>query len=133
MDKKQKIRLAIELRDEFGGQGSGNFGHQGRPGEVGGSGEGGMLERDSPSGHELKAVKFKSDYGEISVEGSSGTEAKHTVRLNGEYVGYVRVPSMGTHNEYAAYDIDGKFVGNVGEMRNQKDMERAIALIRRKK
>ncbi len=27
--------------DEFGGEGSGNFGHEGRPGEIGGSGEGG--------------------------------------------------------------------------------------------
>uniref|UniRef100_A0A6M3IRB9 Uncharacterized protein n=1 Tax=viral metagenome TaxID=1070528 RepID=A0A6M3IRB9_9ZZZZ len=27
--------------DEFGGEGSGNFGHAGRPGEIGGSGEGG--------------------------------------------------------------------------------------------
>ncbi len=30
----------IKLRETFGGQGSGNFGHVGRPGEVGGSGEG---------------------------------------------------------------------------------------------
>jgi phage-related protein (TIGR01555 family) len=30
-----------------GGQGSGNFGHEGRPGEIGGSGGGGILSRDS--------------------------------------------------------------------------------------
>ena len=35
---KISLRRAIE---SFGGQGSGNFGHSGRPGDVGGSGEGG--------------------------------------------------------------------------------------------
>ncbi len=35
----------IKLREVFGGQGSGNFGHAGRPGEVGGSGEEGGVER----------------------------------------------------------------------------------------
>ncbi len=33
----------IALREKFGGQGSGNYGHEGRPGEVGGSGQGGTL------------------------------------------------------------------------------------------
>ncbi len=34
----------IVLRERFGGQGSGNYGHAGRPGEVGGSGEGGASQ-----------------------------------------------------------------------------------------
>ena len=32
--------------EEFGGEGSGNFDHEGRPGEVGGSGEGGDSKED---------------------------------------------------------------------------------------
>ncbi len=35
----------IKLRELFGGPGSGNIGHSGRPGEVGGSGEGGGTDK----------------------------------------------------------------------------------------
>ena len=40
-DKGQNLCPSCFIIDEFGGEGSGNFEHGGRPGEVGGSGEGG--------------------------------------------------------------------------------------------
>lgn len=36
--------MPLKFTIKFGGEGSGNFGHQGRPGEIGGSGEGGGRE-----------------------------------------------------------------------------------------
>ncbi len=64
--------------EKFGGEGSGNFGHRGRPGEVGGSGEGGRQEEINNSRivfHGTKQVCIKS----ILSKGilSSGTKKNY--------------------------------------------------------
>jgi hypothetical protein len=54
-----------------GGEGSGNFGHEGRPGEIGGSGEGGDVEEIN--GDEIfKSYKeWKKEYGTLNSSSSS--------------------------------------------------------------
>ena len=60
---------------ENGGKGSGNFGHSGRPGEIGGSGKG--------SGGE-KPEKEKKGSGEISLKGKSLYEKVHMIEPGDE-------------------------------------------------
>lgn len=70
----------IALRERFGGQGSGNFGHQGRPGEVGGSVEGGGgLQINKLPEKELRN-KLKELGGNLAAE-----PGKVGDRLNGFY------------------------------------------------
>ena len=47
-----------------GGKGSGNFGHKGRPGQVGGSGDGGVAAMEETEGQ----VEFLRDSGELAAE-----------------------------------------------------------------
>ncbi len=60
----------IKLRERFGGQGSGNFGHEGRLGEVGGSGEGGN-SFDGKTPHQ-ESGKFKGKMIDDGTTGKSG-------------------------------------------------------------
>jgi len=63
IEKRRMLQSALnsELRRrELGGEGSGNFGHAGRPGERGGSGEGGGTSTRSGSPH-TKAAEYHID------------------------------------------------------------------------
>lgn len=78
VEAKKAVASALELRKEMavdimaqatkGGAGSGNYGHQGRPGEVGGSGSGGKPTRGR-------------NKGQIMIGGGRGDG------MDGEYVG----------------------------------------------
>lgn len=72
---------SIKLFD--GGEGSGNFGHEGRPGQIGGSGEGGESEVESSETNKGldKPLKLKIDNGRIKVTGN----VKVKVINEGEY------------------------------------------------
>jgi hypothetical protein len=68
-----------------GGEGSGNFGHEGRPGEVGGSGPGGGLTiRDDVTGHSSGQTN-----GTLAAYTESGELAAHL-----DYAIYQGVPSI---------------------------------------
>ncbi|MFR1378451.1 MAG: DUF1073 domain-containing protein [Clostridium neonatale] len=92
-----------------GGEGSGNFGHEGRPGEIGGSGEGGELEKNNTeeensdiinnTKNELKSIVKKGVINippkKIDVENFDfddehiNSERKHNVNKD-EAIGYVK-------------------------------------------
>ncbi|MDU4846149.1 DUF1073 domain-containing protein [Clostridium sp.] len=92
-----------------GGEGSGNFGHEGRPGELGGSGEGGELEKNNTeeensdiinnTKNELKSIVKKGVINippkKIDVENFDfddehiNSERKHNVNKD-EAIGYVK-------------------------------------------
>ena len=48
-----------------GGEGSGNFGHEGRPGEIGGSGEGGELEKNNTEEENSDIINIKKELSTI--------------------------------------------------------------------
>ncbi len=118
----------IKLREMFGGQGSGNFGHEGRPGEVGGSGEG---NGDSTTrsaydwGNHYKAAfdksesvlsgtwkkaedwKRKGEWDTILPDGKKATLTLASI-TNYEKIGRLRNPSGTTFYRVAELYIEGE-------------------------
>ena len=75
--------MAVPIEDTAhlqGGDGSGNFGHEGRPGEVGGSGEGGGFDGELGVGTGDEAFKSVHEIGEVSGGGASTTITSKSVK-----------------------------------------------------
>jgi len=91
----------IKLRESFGGQGSGNFEHAGRPGEVGGSGGGGGSQPSYTlsKGTVLYHVTPTSNVGSIRKQGLLARES-----------------GKGGANEYPN-DVEGIFLGNLKQVK----------------
>lgn len=70
MSKRVKITRLAALQEVLkGGTGSGNFGHAGRPGQVGGSGEGSAADSDTVSVSTLKLSDAEAgDHAEVAVK-----------------------------------------------------------------
>lgn len=83
------MNLAVAGKSVKGGEGSGNFGHAGRPGLVGGSGAGG-------GNIESVVSKFESGEGEFIGRGAGSI-----VTRVGDYV--VKVATPGNENIYSTY------------------------------
>ncbi len=83
-----------EIQESYkGGEGSGNFGHEGRPGEVGGSGEGGGTSNPKPSGGDSgsgdietsvneRVSNFESSHAQQSKESCIGIDKNGKVVLS---------------------------------------------------
>ena len=96
--RRERIRVDVQPGKAYvpvcqGGEGSGNFGHEGRPGEVGGSGEGGgsITGRDTIGHNKIKQIEsqihsrssehaaiYSKDGKQISVKGGSSSSVSFT-------------------------------------------------------
>jgi len=71
------LLLSFIKQRVLGGAGSGNFGHEGRPGEVGGSGPGGAGEKTKHTPEQIKqALQMKAD-GKTYKQITAATGLKH--------------------------------------------------------
>ena len=118
-DSFQDIQEALEnalseLDDEApkskGGEGSGNFGHEGRPREVGGSGEGGGNGKptsEKPSGREWDDSLSESEKDHLGVwQGSGYSKIRNAEMGQGNEVDIERAKAFN-----AALDKDGAYEG----------------------
>ena len=108
----------IKLRETFGGQGSGDFGHAGRPGEVGGSGEG-----SGNKGAEKASGKLNSRK-PISIDKIFNDAGNGWIAPNGNII-----PTAITKSGYDMHDFDASnILKSVGIIRNQLASEELIKL-----
>nr|DAY89272.1 MAG TPA: portal [Caudoviricetes sp.] len=67
LDEDNPLNFNVPSSDSSfdGGEGSGNFGHEGRPGEIGGSGEGGELEKNNTEEENSDIINIKKELSTI--------------------------------------------------------------------
>ncbi len=107
--------------DEFGGEGSGNFGHGGRPGQVGGSGEGGISksvsELRNSDGYENEINMLQKMYPKLHVPDNKvmnmrgGWQAEIPTEYNPNYRPDVLANNIVAKNLYrqsAQYIVNGE-------------------------
>ncbi len=117
-----------------GGEGSGNFGHEGRPGEVGGSGEGGGGEGNLS--HNEATSSFASEYGGSKTEHSvvydkdgnkvftkHGSSSK--IRYTEEEYRAIKDASLVIHNHPTA---DSGFSDNDIQFQQDRNIQTHIAV-----
>ncbi len=83
----EKPKMLLGASDPKGGEGSGNFGHQGRPGEVGGSGEGGGSPVSTPqTSDNPRVIAARASYRPATLQAQRQGEANE-VKLATEIKG----------------------------------------------
>ena len=90
----------------LGGKGSGNFGHEGRPGEVGGSGPGGDVEvTEVETMRGIPALNFKDSNGSLLIE-TATRGGKRITTSNGNDWGWIasfKVDNPGKGHGFALF------------------------------
>ena len=126
--ERKSVGLPVE---EYGGEGSGNFGHGGRPGEVGGSGEGGGKSISLPK--ETKSGWYVNEHDKSSWKGkvdNMNDDYKNTFKdiknQHGKDLGFVL-----ERNKLSLIDKKTgglyKFLGNITDHQSGNDVNSIIS------
>lgn len=112
---------AIIVQNLDGGSGSGNFGHRGRPGKVGGSGKGGGKEKHTENKEHGIGVKEAVDRGVLT---SDMKNARKNVKISNPNSNDIKA----VFEDYDALAIANKYVDKISKANQTGDYELASIL-----